>query len=165
MLAAFQQFDIQPGPLLFTDQPILVWTLIASLLIGNFLLLVLNLPLAGVWAKLLLIPAPYLYGGITLFALVGAYVLNGDTFDIWAGIIIGILGLLFRRYGYPVTPLILGVILGPMAEQEFRRALQGSVGDPSILIETPFSISIYILLAVAISIPKLYSLWKKKQNA
>lgn len=165
MLAAFQQFDIQPGPLLFSDQPILVWTLIASLLIGNFLLLVLNLPLAGVWAKLLLIPAPYLYAGITLFALVGAYVLNGETFDIWAGIVIGILGLLFRRYGYPVTPLILGVILGPMAEQEFRRALQGSVGDPMILIETPFSLSIYILLAVAISIPKLYSLWKKKQNA
>jgi putative tricarboxylic transport membrane protein len=165
MLAAFQQFDIQPGPLLFTDQPMLVWTLIGSLFIGNFLLLVLNLPLAGVWAKLLLIPAPYLYGGITLFALVGAYVLNGEPFDIWVGIIIGVLGLLFRRFGYPVTPLILGVILGPMAEQEFRRALQGSAGDPGILIASPFSLSVYILLAIAIAIPKLYSLWKKKQNA
>jgi putative tricarboxylic transport membrane protein len=99
-----------------------------------------------------------------LFALVGAYVLNGETFDIWVGIVIGLLGLLFRRYGYPVTPLILGVILGPMAEQEFRRALQGSSGDPGILIASPFSLSVYILLAIAIAIPKLYSLWKKKQN-
>jgi putative tricarboxylic transport membrane protein len=165
MLAAFQQFDVQPGPLLFNDQPLLVWTLIASLFIGNLLLLVLNLPLAGVWAKLLMIPAPYLYGGIVLFAMVGAYVLNGETFDVWVAIVIGLLGLLFRRFGYPITPLILGVILGPIAEQEFRRALQGSVGDPSILIATPFSVVLYVLLILAIAAPKLYMLWKKKQNA
>jgi putative tricarboxylic transport membrane protein len=165
MLTAFQQFDLQPGPLLFTDRPLLVWTLIASLFIGNLLLLVLNLPLAGVWAKLLMIPAPYLYGGIVLFAMVGAYVLNGETFDIWVAIVIGLLGLLFRRFGYPVTPLILGVILGPIAEQEFRRALQGSVGDPSILVATPFTVIVYILLILAIAAPKLYKLWKKKQNA
>lgn len=165
LLAAFQQFDVQPGPLLFNDQPLLVWTLIASLFIGNLLLLVLNLPLAGVWAKLLMIPAPYLYGGIVLFAMVGAYVLNGETFDVWVAIVIGVLGLLFRRFGYPITPLILGVILGPIAEQEFRRALQGSVGDPSILIATPFSVALYVLLIIAIATPKLYKLWKKKQNA
>ena len=164
MLAAFQQFDIKPGPLLFTDQPVLVWTLIASLFIGNLLLLVLNLPLAGVWAKMLLIPAPYLYGGIVLFALVGAYVLNGDTWEIWVALVIGLLGLLFRRFGYPVTPLILGVIPGPMAEQEFRRALQASSGDPSILIATPFSLGVYILLAIVIAIPKLYALWKNKNS-
>lgn len=165
LLTAFQQFDVQPGPLLFNDQPLLVWTLIASLFIGNLLLLVLNLPLAGVWAKLLMIPAPYLYGGIVLFAMVGAYVLNGETFDVWVAIVIGVLGLLFRRFGYPITPLILGVILGPIAEQEFRRALQGSVGDPSILIATPFSVALYVLLIIAIAAPKLYKLWKKKQNA
>ncbi|NBU23184.1 MAG: tripartite tricarboxylate transporter permease [Actinobacteria bacterium] len=164
MLAAFQQFDIKPGPLLFNDQPVLVWTLIASLFIGNLLLLVLNLPLAGVWAKLLLIPAPYLYGGIVLFALVGAYVLNGDTWEIWVALVIGLLGLLFRRYGYPVTPLILGVILGPMAEQEFRRALQGSAGDPMVLIATPFSLGVYILLAIVVAIPKLYAFWKNKNS-
>ncbi len=165
LLTAFQQFDVQPGPLLFNDQPLLVWTLIASLFIGNLLLLVLNLPLAGVWAKLLMIPAHYLYGGIVLFAMVGAYVLNGETFDVWVAIVIGVLGLLFRRFGYPITPLILGVILGPIAEQEFRRALQGSVGDPSILIATPFSVALYVLLIIAIATPKLYKLWKKKQNA
>jgi len=135
------------------------------LFIGNLLLLVLNLPLAGVWAKLLMIPAPYLYGGIVLFAMVGAYVLNGETFDVWVAIVIGLLGLLFRRFGYPITPLILGVILGPIAEQEFRRALQGSVGDPGILIATPFSVVLYVLLILAIAAPKLYMLWKKKQNA
>lgn len=164
-LTAFQQFDFQPGPLLFTDNPTLVWTLIASLFIGNLLLLVLNLPLAGVWAKLLLIPAPYLYGGIVLFALVGAYVLNGEPFDIWIAIVVGIIGLLFRRFGYPVTPLILGVILGPLAEQEFRRALQGSAGDPGILIATPFSVTLYVLLIVVIAAPRIYRLWKVKQQA
>jgi putative tricarboxylic transport membrane protein len=165
LLTAFQQFDVQPGPLLFNDQPVLVWTLIASLFIGNLLLLVLNLPLAGVWAKLLMIPAPYLYGGIVLFAMVGAYVLNSETFDVWVAIVIGVLGLLFRRFGYPITPLILGVILGPIAEQEFRRALQGSVGDPAILIATPFSVTLYVLLIIAIIAPRLYKVWKKKQIA
>ena len=165
LLTAFQQFDFQPGPLLFTDNPTLVWTLIASLFIGNALLLVLNLPLAGVWAKLLMIPAHYLYGGIILFALVGAYVLNGEPFDIWVAIALGIIGLLFRRFGYPVTPLILGVILGPLAEQEFRRALQGAAGDPGILIATPFSVSLYLLLFVAVAAPRLYRIWKKKQSA
>jgi len=165
LLTAFQQFDVQPGPLLFNNEPMLVWTLIASLFIGNLLLLVLNLPLVGLWAKMLMIPAPYLYGGIVMFAMVGAYVLNSETFDIWVAIVIGIIGLLFRRYGYPITPLILGVILGPMAEQEFRRALQGSAGDPGILIETPFSATLYVLLAMVVILPRLYKFWKSKQSS
>ncbi len=164
LLTAFQQFDVQPGPLLFNNEPMLVWTLIGSLFIGNLLLLVLNLPLVGLWAKMLMIPAPYLYGGIVLFAMVGAYVLNSETFDIWVAIVIGIIGLLFRRYGYPITPLILGVILGPMAEQEFRRALQGSAGDPAVLVETPFSASLYFLLVLVVVLPRLYKFWKSKQN-
>lgn len=163
LLVAFQQFNIDAGPLLFTDQPILVWTLIASLFIGNLLLLVINWPLAGVWAQLLRIPAPYLYAGIITFALVGAYVINSANFDIWIAIIIGLVGLLFRRFGYPITPLILGVILGPMAEQEFRRALQGAAGDPAVLISTPFTIAVYILLFAVITIPRAYS-WLKKSG-
>jgi putative tricarboxylic transport membrane protein len=135
--------------------------LIASLFIGNLLLLVINWPLAGVWAQLLRIPAPYLYAGIITFALVGAYVINSANFDIWIALIIGTLGLLFRRFGYPITPLILGVILGPMAEQEFRRALQGAAGDPAVLVSTPFTIAVYILLFLVITVPRLYS-WLKK---
>jgi putative tricarboxylic transport membrane protein len=156
MLVAFQQFDIRPGPLLFTDQPLLVWTLIASLFIGNALLLIINLPLVGIWAKLLNIPSHYLYGGIVTFAMVGAYVLNNNSFDLWAAVIIGIIGLLFRKFGYPITPLILGVILGPMAEQQFRRALQGAAGDPSILVSTPFTIVVYTLLALVVLTPPIF---------
>jgi putative tricarboxylic transport membrane protein len=156
MLVAFQQFDIRPGPLLFTDQPLLVWTLIASLFIGNALLLIINLPLVGIWAKLLNIPSQYLYGGIVTFAMVGAYVLNNNSFDLWAAVIVGIIGLLFRKFGYPITPLILGVILGPMAEQQFRRALQGAAGDPSILVSTPFTIVVYTLLALVVLTPPIF---------
>lgn len=150
ILASFQMFNINPGPMLFTEQPVLVWTLIASLFIGNLLLLVINLPLVGVWAKLLKIPGPYLYAGIILFAVVGAYALNNFVFDLWMALAIGILGLLFRRYGYPITPLILGSILGPMAEVQFRRTLQISYGDYSALVSTPFSIASYLLLALVI---------------
>lgn len=163
LLVAFQQFDISPGPLLFQDEPLLVWTLIASLFIGNALLLVVNLPLVGLWAKLLDIPSPYLYGGIVTFAMVGAFVLNNNSFDLWAAVVIGIIGLLFRKFGYPITPLILGVILGPMAEQQFRRALQGAAGDWSILVSTPFSVTLYATLAGVIVLPRLYKLIKSKQ--
>jgi putative tricarboxylic transport membrane protein len=165
MLVAFQQFDIRPGPLLFTDQPVLVWTLIASLFIGNALLLVINLPLVGLWAKLLDIPSPYLYGGIVTFAMVGAYVLNNSSFDLWAAVVIGILGLLFRKFGYPVTPLILGVILGPMAEQEFRRALQSAAGDWGVLVSTPFTVTIYALLALVLIVPQVLKFVRSKQQA
>ena len=163
LLVAFQQFDISPGPLLFQDEPLLVWTLIASLFIGNALLLVVNLPLVGLWAKLLDIPSPYLYGGIVTFAMVGAFVLNNNAFDLWAAVVIGIIGLLFRKFGYPITPLILGVILGPMAEQQFRRALQGAAGDWSILVSTPFSVTLYAALVGVIVLPRLYKLIKSKQ--
>jgi putative tricarboxylic transport membrane protein len=150
ILASFQMFNINPGPMLFTEQPVLVWTLIASLFIGNLLLLVINLPLVGLWVKLLKIPTPYLYAGIILFAVVGAYALNNFVFDLWMALAIGIVGLLFRRYGYPITPLILGSILGPMAEMQFRRTLQISYGDYSALVSTPFAITAYVVLALVI---------------
>ena len=164
ILAAFQQFNIQAGPLLFVDQPVLVWTLIGSLFIGNFLLLVINLPLVRVWVKLLEIPAPYLYAGILVFAMVGAYALNNLSFDLWAALFIGIIGLLFRRFGYPITPLILGVILGPMAEVELRRTLQISNGDPSALVATPFSALAYLILAAALATPYLLPPLKRLMN-
>jgi putative tricarboxylic transport membrane protein len=150
ILASFQMFNINPGPMLFTEQPVLVWTLIASLFIGNLLLLVINLPLVSVWVKLLKIPVPFLFAGIIMFAVVGAYALNNFVFDLWMALAIGILGLLFRRYGYPITPLILGSILGPMAEMQFRRTLQISYGDYSALVSTPFAITSYVVLALVI---------------
>ena len=113
LIGAMQTYGIQPGPTLLTDQPDLVWTLLASLLIGNTLLLVINLPLAPLWAKLLRIPRPQLYAGILFFASLGAYSTNADPFDLALLLAFGGLGFAIRRFGIPVLPLILGVILGP----------------------------------------------------
>lgn len=123
MLAAFQQYGLQPGPMLFDGNPALVWGLIASLYIGNVLLLVLNLPMAGVWVKLLQVPRPWLYAGILVFATMGAYTLNNNVVDLMVLWIIGIMGFGMRVFDVPVAPCVVGLILGPLAEQQFRRAL------------------------------------------
>ena len=121
ILVAFQTYNIQAGPLLFTTNPDVVWTLIAALFVGNTLLLVLNLPFVKVWVKLLHIPKPYLFAGITTFALMGAYVANNAIFDLWIALGVAVVGYLFRRFGVPITPLIIGLILSPMAELQMRR--------------------------------------------
>jgi putative tricarboxylic transport membrane protein len=129
MLAALTSYGIQPGPLLLQRESALVWGLIASLFIGNTLLLLLNLPLAPVWAKLLRIPRPYLYAGILFFASMGAYAVNGPAFDLILLLALGLLGFVMRRFGLPVLPLIVAVILGPRVELQGRRALQLSSGE------------------------------------
>ncbi|CRK56072.1 TctA citrate transporter [Alloactinosynnema sp. L-07] len=153
MLAAFQQYGIQPGPLLFAREPELVWALIASLFIGTVLLLVLNLPLAPMWAKLLRIPRPYLYSGILFFAAVGAYAVSADVLDLVLLFVIGLVGFMMRRFGLPVLPAIIGVILGPNAEQQLRRALQLSDGELSGLVNTTFSVTIYAVIALILLWP------------
>ena len=164
ILVAFQTYQIQPGPTLFLTNGALIWTLIASLFIGNTLLLVLNLPLVRVWVQLLKVPRPYLFAGIVTFALLGSYALNTSTFDVQVAIAIGIVGFLFRRYGMPITPLILGLILGPNLELQFRRALQISAGDYETLYATPLSKVLYLVLIVVILGPSLWSLRKKIAN-
>lgn len=153
MLAAFQQYGIQPGPLLFEREPELVWGLIASLFVGMVLLLALNLPLAPVWAKLLRIPRPYLYAGILFFAAVGAYAVGGESLDLVILLIIGLIGFGMRRYGLPVLPAVIGVILGPAAEQQLRRALQISDGSVSGLVNTPFSVTVYAIVVLIVAWP------------
>ncbi|MPV35513.1 tripartite tricarboxylate transporter permease [Georgenia subflava] len=153
MLAAFIQFGFQPGPLLFEREPELIWGLIASLFIGNTLLLVLNLPLAPAWAKLLQIPRPYLYSGIIFFAALGAYSVNLQWFDLALLLVFGLLGLLMRRFGLPVLPLIVGVIIGPLAERQLRRALQLSSGDVSGLWNEPIAVVIYVIIALILIWP------------
>ena len=148
MLAALQGYGIQPGPQLMTEHADLVWTLLASLLIGNTLLLVLNLPLAPLWAKLLRIPRPYLYAGILFFAALGAYSANLEAFDLVLLLIFGLLGLTMRRFALPVLPLILGVILGPLMETKFREALAISDGAPSGLVNEPLAVVVYIVIAL-----------------
>jgi putative tricarboxylic transport membrane protein len=164
ILVAFQTYQIQPGPTLFLTNGALIWTLIASLFIGNALLLILNLPLVRLWVQLLKIPRPYLFGGIVTFALLGAYALNASTFDVQVAIAIGILGFLFRRFGLPITPLILGLILGPNLELQFRRALQISAGDYSTLWASPLSKILYAILILALLTPIISKVMRKVRS-
>ena len=150
IISAFQAYGIQPGPQLFQNQGNLVWALIASLYIGNVMLLVLNLPLVGIWVKLLQIPRPYLYAGILTFAALGAFAVNFSVIDIVILLVVGVLGYFLRRYGYPIAPLVIGLILGPMAESQLRRALQLSQGDVGALFTRPFAAACYIALVVLI---------------
>jgi putative tricarboxylic transport membrane protein len=150
LIAAFQSYGIQPGPLLFENESSLVWALIASLYVGNFLLLVLNLPLVGLWVKLLRIPRPYLYAGILTFAALGGYALNGVRTDLWVLLAIGVLGFLMRRFGYPIAPAVIGLILGPVAEEQLRRTLAISQGDATALVDSPFAATVYALLFVVV---------------
>jgi putative tricarboxylic transport membrane protein len=153
LLAAFEQYNLQPGPLLFSGSSTLVWGLIASLYIGNVMLLVLNLPLVGLWVKLLTIPQPLLYGGILVFSTLGVYSLNNSTFDLVLLFIVGIIGFLMRRHEFPVAPCIIGLILGPLAEAQFRRALSISQGDPSVFVTHPLSAVLLALAAAVIVVP------------
>jgi putative tricarboxylic transport membrane protein len=153
MLAAFTQYGIQPGPLLFDREPQLVWALIASLFIGNTLLLVINLPLAPAWARLLQIPRPYLYAGIVFFATLGAYSVNLQAFDLAILLVLGVLGFMMRRFGLPVLPLVLGVILGPRLEKQLRTSLQLSDGHISGLWSEPVAVVVYVVVALVLVWP------------
>ena len=153
LIAAFQQYGLEPGPLLFEKEPDLVWALIASLFVGNAMLLVLNLPLAPLWAKLLKIPRPYLYAGILFFATIGAYAVNASTTDLWVLLGIGAIGFIMRRFGLPVVPLVVAVILLPKAETQMRRSLQLSDGSISGLFSSPFAIAVYVIVAALLLLP------------
>jgi putative tricarboxylic transport membrane protein len=132
LLGAFQNYGIQPGPQLFTTSATLVWALIASLYIGNVMLLVLNLPMVGLWVKLLKIPKPQLYAGILIFATVGPTACAKASFDLFLLYGIGLLGLvLMRRFDFPTAPVVVGMILGPLAEAQMRNAV--SIGEGSAL--------------------------------
>ena len=120
MLAGFQQYGLVPGPLLFVTNTDLVWGLIASFFIGNLMLLVLNLPLVGLWVKLLEVPQPWLYAGILVFAAMGTLAANPSPVELILLVVFGVCGYLMRCWDYPVAPMIVGLILGPMAESQFR---------------------------------------------
>jgi putative tricarboxylic transport membrane protein len=134
---------------LFAHEPRLVWGVIASLYVGNVMLLVLNLPLVGLWVKLLSIPRPWLYGGILVVASLGAFSVHRAAGDLWLVALIGIVGFLLRRVDAPIAPVMIGLILGPAAEQHLRRALAISEGDWSVFFTRPLSAA---LLAVAVAL-------------
>lgn len=153
LLAGFQQFGLNPGPLLFAENAQLVWTLIASLFIANVMLVILNLPLVGVWVQLLKIPTPWLYAGILMFAAMGSIATKGSVAELLMLLAFGIIGFFMRRHNYPVAPMVVGLILGPMAESQLRRALQISIGDPLVLVQSPIAVVMYIVAAIALIAP------------
>ncbi len=156
LLAAFQGYGIQPGPLLFQNQAALAWGLIASLYVGNLLLLVLNLPLIGLWVRVLAIPRPMLYGGILVFASLGAYGLHQSVVDLAMLAAFGLLGFAMRRFGFPVAPAVIGLILGPLAEAQLRRALAIGQADPWVLVGSPIAAGLLATAAALALGPAVY---------
>jgi putative tricarboxylic transport membrane protein len=165
LLGAFQNYGIQPGPLLFQTQTELVWGLIASLYVGNVILLILNLPLIGIWVKVLEIPKDLLYAGILVFATLGAYSLHQSWVDLATLYVFGLLGFAMRRWDIPVGPAVIGLILGPLAETQFRRALSISQGDLSVFVTQPISatfLAITVLLVVVPFVVRYTGRWRRK---
>jgi len=161
LLAAFQNYGLQPGPFLFSSNPELVWGLIASLYIGNFMLLVLNLPLVGIWVKLLRIPRPQLYAGILVFAMMGIWGVSGSVFDLGLMAALGVLSYVMRAYGFPIPPLLIGMILVPLAENQLRTALAAGQGSLAVLVETPISITFLLLAFLFLFLPVLLKRLRK----
>jgi putative tricarboxylic transport membrane protein len=165
LLAAFQQYGLQPGPLLFQREPRLVWGLIASLYVGNLMLLVLNLPLVGLWVRLLEIPRPALNAGILVLASAGAYSVNRSAFDVGLLYAIGAAGYLMRRRSIPLAPAIIGLILGPMAEQQLRRALAIADGSALVLLTRPISATLLGAAALLVIGPPLARRLRRRDDA
>ena len=155
LLGAFQNYGIQPGPQLFETSAAMVWALIASLYIGNLMLLVLNLPLVGVWVRLLKIPKPQLYAGILIFATVGAYGMRQSAFDVFLLYVIGALGVIMRRFDFPTAPVVIGMILGPLAEAQMRNALSIGEGKWTVFLERPMSLTLLIIIAAVLILPRV----------
>lgn len=151
MLAAFHMYGIQPGPMLFTGNAALVWGLIASLYIANVLLVVLNLPLVGLWTRLLSVPKGILYSAVLVFASLGAYSLKGSVADVLAIWVLGVLAFVLRKFEVPIAPILLGLVLGPLLEQEFRRSMTLSAGNLSVFVTSWVSLTFLILTLLSIA--------------
>ncbi len=165
MVGAMIIHDIQPGPQVMTSNPELFWGLIASMWIGNAFLVVLNLPLVGLWVRLLMLPYRWLFPAIVLFCAIGAYSLSNSTWDIWMLGWFGILGYVFLKLGLEPAPLLLALILGPMMEENLRRALLLSRGDWSILVTRPISAALLLAAAALLAAMVLPAIRKRRKEA
>jgi putative tricarboxylic transport membrane protein len=161
LLSALQNYGIQAGPQLFQTSSTLVWALIASLYIGNVMLLVLNLPLVGLWVKLLKIPKAPLYAGILIFATVGVYGMRQSAFDLYLMLGLGLIGVVMRRYDFPTAPVIVGLILGPVAEAQMRNALSIGEGSWQVFLDRPMSLGLLLVVAGVLITPRLLA-WHRR---
>jgi putative tricarboxylic transport membrane protein len=152
MIGALTIHGVAPGPSLITDRPDLFWGVIASMFIGNALLLVLNLPLIGVWVRLLALPYRWLYLAILLFSCIGVYSLSNSTLDVLLAAAFGVLGWVFIKLRCPTVPLLLGYILGPLLEENLRRTMLVAGGDPSVFLTRPISLTILCVALVLLAL-------------
>jgi putative tricarboxylic transport membrane protein len=164
MVGAMTIHNIQPGPQVMASNPQLFWGLIASMWLGNLMLIILNLPLIGIWIKLLTIPYRWLFPAIVLFCAIGVFSTNNNVFDIWMVAAFGVLGYLFLKLGCEPAPLLLGFILGPMMEENLRRAMLLSRGDWSVFVTRPLSASLLAAAVILIIIVLLPSVKNKRQD-
>jgi len=161
ILGALIMFGVRPGPEMFTTNADLVWALIASMLIGNLLLLIMNLPLAGFFAKLLMVPYSWLYPPILALCIAGVYSQSNSVEDAWLLVGFGALGWLMKRYDWPMPPMILGLVLSPLFETSLRQSLTLSLGDPMIFVARPLSAALLACAALALVVPIGMVLWRK----
>jgi putative tricarboxylic transport membrane protein len=150
LLGGFLMYGLQPGPRLMQEQPALLWTIIASMYIGNVMLLILNLPLVGIWARMALIPFPILGPMIAVFTLIGAYSLRHSFFDLWISLLFGVIGYLMRKFEFPVAPMVLATVLAKLMETSFMQSLVMSKGSPLIFFTRPISIAFILLTVISI---------------
>jgi putative tricarboxylic transport membrane protein len=165
MVGAMTIHNIQPGPQVMTSNPTLFWGLITSMWIGNLMLIVLNLPLIGIWVKLLTVPYRLLYPAILTFCCIGVYTVNNNVFDVFMTAGFGMLGYLFQKLRCEGAPLLLGLVLGPMMEENFRRSLLLSRGDFTVFVTRPLSMSLLIAAAILIVIVMLPAIKAKREVA
>jgi len=165
MVGAMTIKGIQPGPQVMTSNPQLFWGLIASMWVGNAMLVILNLPLIGIWIKLLTVPYRFLFPAITLFCCIGVYTLNNNTFDVYAGALFAVVGYVFYKLSCEPAPLLLGFILGPMMEENLRRALLLSRGDWSTFMTRPLSAGLLIAAGLMVVVVMLPSIKNKREEA
>ena len=165
MVGAMTIHNIQPGPQVMTSNPALFWGLIASMWIGNVMLILLNLPLIGIWVKLLKIPYRFLYPAILVFCCIGVYTVNNTVFDVYVTAGFGLIGYLFFKLGCEPPPLLLGFVLGPMMEENFRRALLLSRGDFTTFLTRPLSLGLLIAAALLVVIVALPAVKKTREEA
>jgi TctA family transporter len=165
MVGAMTIHGIIPGPQVMTQRPDLFWGMIASMWIGNLMLVVINLPLIGIWVKLLKVPYRILFPSILLFCAIGVYTLNNSTFEVMLTALFGILGYAFYKWGCEPAPLLLGFILGPLMEENLRRAMVLSRGDPTVFLQRPLSLTMLLMATALLVIVILPAVRKKREEA
>ena len=165
MIGAMIIQGIQPGPAVMTEQPALFWGIIASMWIGNFFLVVLNLPMIGLWVRMIMVPYHFLFPGILVFCSIGVFSLNNSEFDVFMMALFGLFGYICSKLEMEAAPMLLGFIIGPMMEEYLRRALLLSRSDPMVFLQRPISATMLILSALALAVVLLPSLRKKREEA